>query len=116
MINKQPPFHFAHPLSHRTNQWRICDVIPEEENMQILQQQHPSSYHSHNLASFGSSNTYQNVDAESDDLFLKPRQVQFLSTKHRRKGHHKTPSSATYSTVSKIYILLPSLPSHFPPE
>ena len=56
--------------------WRTCDVIPEEENMQILD----SSQYNEKYSKYRAGH-----DNEIDTLLLRPRQVQFISPKHRRK-------------------------------
>ena len=56
--------------------WRTCDVIPEEENMQIYTaSQYEDKYLNHHTG----------YAKETDNLLLRPRQVQFISPKHKRK-------------------------------
>ena len=57
--------------------WRTCDVIPEEENMQIFTaSQYEDKFLNHNTG----------YVKETDNLLLRPRQVQFISPKHKRKS------------------------------
>ena len=57
--------------------WRTCDVIPEEENMQIFTaSQYEDKFLNHNTG----------YAKETDNLLLRPRQVQFISPKHKRKS------------------------------
>ena len=57
--------------------WRTCEVIPEEENMQIF----TASQYEDRYMSYQPGYT-----KETDNLLLRPRQVQFISPKHKRKS------------------------------
>ena len=76
------PFFDPHYNKRRNTtsaRWRTCDVIPEEENMQIFSSmEYEQKYLKHDQQSRYSS--------ETDSLILRPRQVQFISPKHKRKS------------------------------
>ena len=57
------------------SRWRTCDVIPEEENMQIV-----------DYSNCGDKYCRSDLPIDEDTLFLRPRQVQFISPKHKRKA------------------------------
>lgn len=56
--------------------WRTCDVIPEEENMQIISSSHYDDQY---------LDYRRGMANETDSFLLRPRQVQFISPKHKRK-------------------------------
>ena len=71
-------YHVMNPCKQISYpRWRTCDVIPEEENMQILG---PTCEYNQAY-----SNCTLDRNREMDNLLLRPRQVQFVSPKYRRK-------------------------------
>ena len=70
---------------------RTCDVIPEEENMQILSSSQYDEQYLH----------YRHgMEKETDSFLLRPRQVQFISPKHKRRHIKPYQITGTSENVS----------------
>ena len=100
-VNKyKQPSHFFDPhYNKRRNttsaRWRTCDVIPEEENMQIFSSmEYEQKYLKNDQQSRYSS--------ETDSLILRPRQVQFISPKHKRKSSRNHEMAGSLEKVASF--------------